>query len=77
MTDASTSLRDDLEAARTAAHALWQRTRTNEQTVWELYRGKNLDHQDAWQAANEIKKKAECAFDQYDRACKTAAEVGR
>lgn len=75
MTDAQTSLREDLEAVRTAAHDLWLRTRTAETAAWELYRGTNLAHQDAWQASNEVKKRAEVAYDQLNKACKAAANM--
>lgn len=73
--DAATSFRTELEVARDAAHKVWQDARTAEQAAWELYRGEDFDHQAAWQAAREVKRGTETAFDQLDRACKTLGKA--
>jgi hypothetical protein len=75
MTDAHTSLRDDLEAARTAAGTALTTARNAEQATWDAYQGNAHQNRAAWHEARELKSRVAAGYDLLDRACKAAANM--
>lgn len=76
MTDAYTTLRDDLEAARTAIEMALNSAIAAEQAAWKRYEGSNNDRlRAAWKTVDAQRNRMKKFFDAIDAECKAAANV--